>query len=704
MKTVSMLSSQKSAYLNFYLAAVSLLVFLTTLWGVYTHFSPVPFWDMWDGYLRFYLQILDHDHSAWLQQHNEHRIFMSRILFWIDIRFFRGTGAFLLCVNLLIQLGTACVFSSIISKRMKSDPYKYAIHFFVICLLFSWVQNNNLTWAFQSQFLFVYMFSLLAFWNLGQYSTEKKIFYLACSLLSACCAAFSMANGLLVFPLLFVQALFLRISKRSILAIVVVALGIFAVYFNNYQKPSGHASSVDSLLQHPFLVIQFMFTFLGSPFKSALNNIHCVTAAGVLLMAGAGSYLYFIIKKRNLDSVNLTLFTFLLFIFGTALATATGRINFGPQAAMESRYTTPALMGWITLIIIGFVNQSTVHKYFFQAMKGALICIPLLLLPPQLKAFEDFSGTAFTRKLAVFGLARNHYDESYARQVYPFKDVLVDTVDQSLDQRLSIFGTDWYKYDHETLSPDSISEKPCMGHMESVRPFQSGSTIAYRVKGWVWDPETKSVPEYIVLTDSSHQVVGLGISGEPRPDVTAAIEGHPTNTGWRAYVDKSSIKGPIYAFALTDSGILPVPGQPIELAENTLIAGISDWDGKPPSKFKILNSEWTEGKLPPHVKEDDPNQVLTSGSQGDEFEGKVEIEFEPDHEPINITYMTGPDSTAQKIEVFDSDGKLLTQFEIPESTHRWSNIRFDLNAQEKVQAVLSDQGKSWGQWSVLLIP
>ncbi|HAW27213.1 MAG TPA: hypothetical protein DCY03_03700, partial [Planctomycetaceae bacterium] len=70
---------------------------------------------------------------------------------------------------------------------------------------------------------------------------------------------------------------------------------------------------------------------------------------------------------------------------------------------------------------------------------------------------------------------------------------------------------------------------------------------------------------------------------KPRPDVAAAIEGHPTNTGWRAYVDKASIRGPIFAFALTDSGILPVPGKPIELAENTFIAGISDWDGKPPS-------------------------------------------------------------------------------------------------------------------------
>lgn len=699
-----MFLKQKSSFLNLYLVAVSLLVFLTTLWGVYTHFSPIPFWDMWDGYLKFYLQVLNNDHSAWFQQHNEHRIFMSRILFWMDIKYFKGVGAFLLSVNLLIQFGTACVFSSIVSKKLKTDPYKVAIYFFVICLLFSWVQNNNLTWAFQSQFLFVYMFSLLSFWNLGQYTTEEKKYYLVFSLLSAFCAAFSMANGLLVFPLLFVQALILRSSKFSLSAIVVVAIAVFTVYFNNYQKPAGHASSIESIVNHPFLVIQFMFTFLGSPFASVLRNIHLVTAAGVLLMTGAGAYLYLIIKKRILDSVNLTLYIFLLFIFGTALATATGRINFGPQAAMESRYTTPALMGWISLILVGFVNQTTVPKILLQTMKGALVCIPLLLLPPQLKAFEDFSDTAFVRKFAVFGLAHDHYDERYASQVYPFKEVLLDIVDQSKEKRLSVFSSNWIKYDHEKLSLDSIRAEPCMGNMEAVEPFQSGSLISYRIKGWVWDPLTKTVPENIILVDDKYNVVGSGISGESRTDVTDTVEGHPVNTGWRAYIDKQDVTGPIKAYAVTDFGVMRIPGKPIKLNKNALISSVSDWDGKPPTKFKIVNSEWVEGKQPLHVSAVDTNHVSTSWVNGDEFVGKIEIEFEPDDEFISLTYMTGPDSTFQKIELFDSDGKLLNQFEMPESMHQWSNIRFQLSAQKKIKAVISDHGKSWGQWSALLIP
>ncbi|MGD4365427.1 hypothetical protein QT713_22860, partial [Xanthomonas citri pv. citri] len=42
-------------------------------------FSPVPFWDMWDGGLGFYVRQMT-DVSQWWAQHNEHRIVLSRIL------------------------------------------------------------------------------------------------------------------------------------------------------------------------------------------------------------------------------------------------------------------------------------------------------------------------------------------------------------------------------------------------------------------------------------------------------------------------------------------------------------------------------------------------------------------------------------------------------------------------------------------------
>ena len=53
--------------------------------GGILNFSYLPFWDMWDGLYTFYLKIIDGDYSVLWSQHNEHRIFLSRILFLTDI-------------------------------------------------------------------------------------------------------------------------------------------------------------------------------------------------------------------------------------------------------------------------------------------------------------------------------------------------------------------------------------------------------------------------------------------------------------------------------------------------------------------------------------------------------------------------------------------------------------------------------------------
>jgi hypothetical protein len=52
--------------------------------GVCRAYSPVPFSDMWDGYLHFFMQVSDGDSGAWWRQHNEHRIVLARLLFWIN--------------------------------------------------------------------------------------------------------------------------------------------------------------------------------------------------------------------------------------------------------------------------------------------------------------------------------------------------------------------------------------------------------------------------------------------------------------------------------------------------------------------------------------------------------------------------------------------------------------------------------------------
>ena len=699
-----MFLKQQSSLLSQATVVISLIVFSTTLWGVYTHFSPVPFWDMWSGYIGFYLRVLENDHSVWLSQHNEHRILISRMLFWLDLEYFKGLGVFLVCVNLVIQLGTAFVFFAVISKKLKADPHKTAIYAFIFCLLFSWVQRENFIWAFQSQFLFVFMFSLLSFLNMGRYTADNKNHYLLLSLFFGCCATFSMANGLLVFPLLVVQALLLRTSRLSLATIIAVGITVSIIYFIDYHKPVRHDSAIQSILQHPLLVTVFTLTYLGSPFVFVLGQSYLVTAAGFFFLTAAGVCLYCIIKKHALDYVNVTLFIFLLFIVGTAFATASGRIFLGVDGALANRYATPALMGWITLVLIGFINRTILPKACFYIAKGCLICIPLLLLPPQLRAFDNFAGTAFNRKIAVLGVANHQYDSFYFEQICYKQEGLLEIIEQSIDKGISVFSSDWIKYETNQISADSIHPEPCMGAIESTEPFQSGSSISYRVKGWAWDPKTQTVPEKIILVDKEFNVVGYGISGEPRFDITKAIAGNPYNSGWLAYIINPKVKGPISAYAATDSGLFKIPGKPIELDESVRIMNISRWKGEPSSELLNISGEWKKGAIHPRVRQKENQTIYGSWVGGDEYVGKVEFEISPSNDPVNIIYMTGPDSRFQDIEIYDLAGKLLYRFQLPKSINVWSKISLHLKTTENIKIVMADNGNSQGQWSALLIP
>src|SRR4051794_19522892 len=67
--------------------------------GAVQNYSPVPFWDMWVGYLDFYNKVESSDWTIWWSQHNEHRIILARFLFWIDIKWFEGSSLFLVSLN-----------------------------------------------------------------------------------------------------------------------------------------------------------------------------------------------------------------------------------------------------------------------------------------------------------------------------------------------------------------------------------------------------------------------------------------------------------------------------------------------------------------------------------------------------------------------------------------------------------------------------
>ena len=130
---------------------------LSAMMGGYLKYSPVPYLDMWDGYVNFYLNIQDGHWSAWWARHNEHIIFLSRILFWIDIYLFNGTISFLIICHYLIALVTAALLSLLLYQQIPEQQHRITrinLQFIICILTFSWLQKDNFSVGFQSQFFF----------------------------------------------------------------------------------------------------------------------------------------------------------------------------------------------------------------------------------------------------------------------------------------------------------------------------------------------------------------------------------------------------------------------------------------------------------------------------------------------------------------------------------------------------------------------
>lgn len=174
---------------------------LAAIVGGYFKYSPVPYLDMWDGYINFYLNTQDGQWQAWWALHNEHIIFLSRILFWLDIYLFNGTISFLIVCNYVIIFMAAVLLSVLLVEQIPDKEHRITrtnLQLIIFIITFSWLQKDNFSVGFQSQFFLAQLLPLASFVTLS-YSHQSKthslqLFSVACFI--GVLAVGSMANGM----------------------------------------------------------------------------------------------------------------------------------------------------------------------------------------------------------------------------------------------------------------------------------------------------------------------------------------------------------------------------------------------------------------------------------------------------------------------------------------------------------------------------
>lgn len=526
----------------------ALIVLLAALGGVRAY-TAVPFWDMWDA-MRFYYWLQEGDIGVWWRHHNEHRIILSRGLFWLDFTLFKGVGAFLIVINYVLAALAVLLFVCIGRDRWRQasplpvadrDREARAILGLLLCAwLFQWMQWENFTWAFQSQFFLAQLVPLAALYAMAR-STQARLaaanndsatdstrWFVAACLLGVV-AAGTMANGIITLPLLAVFALLVREPLIRVTILVALAVLVPLWYFSDFQTPEQHGSLSGALVNQPIELVQYILFYLGNPFYHLIGvgraaAVSAMLATSVMAIATLSLLAIYVRRGAQNHALGLALVLYIAYIAGTALGTAGGRLVFGVEQALANRYTTPALMAWAALFMLMLPAVQRLfgeRRYVALTVSGACLAV---LFYAQTQAIHQRYHMQHDRKLAGLALELGVYDARQITTVHPVPDQLLQEAAVASAIDLGMFGVfpwaDRREQMGEVFLPTSLPT--CLGYLDSVTPIATDPEY-YLIEGWLVDRETRRVPELITVVNTASEIAGFALGGWPREDVREAV-------------------------------------------------------------------------------------------------------------------------------------------------------------------------------------
>jgi hypothetical protein len=525
-------------------AICATIVVISTLYGVYRFYSPIPFWDQWDGYIGFYRLVRDGQPlTAFWIQHMEHRIVMSRLLFWADIAWFGGMNVFTVICNLLLCFGVASVLAWETRRAWSRGGPVVLASAFALSLMFCWSQKDNLTWGFQSQCILVYLFALLVFARLSR--DDPKGINLGFAVIFALLATVSMGNGIGAFVVGAVQCLLMRKSWKRMIVLLVAGAISAVVYFHDYKKPIlemiGPAPKSVLLTK-----IAYIFAFLGNPtyysIQSSPYRFHVSAAVGVVTFAFVAVTLARLYWTHAITPYRGFLFGTYGFVMMSAIGASNSRWMLGLSTATSSRYTTPALVG---IIVAGLLLlDSTKRKGQILSMLAVTAATAFLALSS--RNVTDDNSILFDWKLAVLGQKIGLDHMEYEGTVYPLHNpVFGMRATTANEYQIGPYGSGWL-HDAGFVKFDASREDAslCTGFLDGVKQDTVGQTAS----GWVVSKKFAQSSTLILLVDGAGKTVGYGVTGEQRPDVQKAVIDAPLDSGWIGFAEKDAHGVRPYAF------------------------------------------------------------------------------------------------------------------------------------------------------------
>lgn len=487
--------------------------------------SLVPLWDEWQEIDAIVQAPHQQPALSWLWAlHNEHRIVFYRLLLLADIHLFSGNHWIyfwsMLVVQLLfiVSLGWMLRFAGISGTLWRAVVGLGAFS------LFCPSQWENFGWAFQISFLLPGLLTMLALSALLKYERSVRLLcprpiYLGLSIAAATAVTYSEANGVVVWPLLFLVAIVLVPRPEVIGSYAGFGLAVIGSYLYHYGGPSQTSSPLDSI-GHPLLVLEYTAGYLGVIFPAWMRiRTLLAVSSGAFGLLVALAVTVRVMRRQRREPLHMALLGLMFFAVCTAFITALGRIGFGLAQAFSSRYQTFNLLFWFStvslLLLLADEAQSFLRTAILAAMTAAML-LSFAVFPLGLKASRTRTQQA---EAAATTLLAGVPDKQALGVLFEDPYLVWRDADYFRKQHLFMFSD--FKNDQMGQLLSSAyrvgSSQQCQGQatkVERVRPEETlfdNESSALRISGWAVNGASKApVRSLIIAADG--KVIGFAAS------------------------------------------------------------------------------------------------------------------------------------------------------------------------------------------------
>ena len=704
---------------------LALWIFLTTVNISRLGWVAIPTADDWDRWISY---VRDH-YSLWwfFQEHVDHRLAAPKVLFAIDHLVFHARGWFLLVCAFCFQALTGVLLWWIAGRAYQQGRLERLIQAAVIvACFFSAQQWKNFVWPFQVQFPMVYCAAaaaLFTLWKTSESSSQpdsevhlrNTIRWLVVSIAMAIIATYSMVNGILVWPMLLIVALWLRMSRQWIGTIAAGALVIGTTYFYHWHKMSPPSPLPPSERLHRAVI--FGLAHLGSPtaplaMSRSSDGARLAFAEIPGALVGLAVVVAFAMIWRRRERYNgpyALLVFYSVFLAATSVAMAYGRSGGPLLEAFSSRYLTPSYILWVCILLIGWpLLRQVNHSLIYGALCAAIF---LGIAVHQQDALNTVRDWVTTVRLGEAAVIDDVTDPDPWRILFHTPAMTTGAIEYLKANNLAVFTEEWTHWPgiplNRRFSIDHDSNA-CQGQFEQVTSIPSSLSPGWRVSGWGWDTRNGQSPRYIILGDDSGQVAGVALTGFPPPPGLSNLSSRYTASNWNGYVNGQLRTITAYVLEANQRSLCAIGTQHL-YRTGTEVSLTELGPLLPDAKTEIAGAWIKDGYYlgdggPGHPPVQ--GQVFGSYAGADANTGTVRLgPFHLDgHTSIAIPLVTGPGNHGLSVVVYDAASKEVLAKMDPMPAHvTWWAWHPDLPMAHEItiEVVAEDKGTGWGEWQAL---